>query len=208
MENTIEHFPKEYLEMIYKAARNCYGQRDACDTEEKMGKLATYLIKHGHESVLEHVCISIYSKDVSRSFLAQLTRHRLVSYSVKSQHYTKHSDFKYKELEDYGDVNPKMACTEYGHIMADIAYVYDQLIGLGIPHYIAREVLPNACLTDMYITTNVREWRFIINLRITKNNTPEIRKWAKQILILFHEAMPELFEDLIEKHDVRYGDGY
>lgn len=199
MKNTIEHYPKEYLKMIYKAARNCYGQRDACDTEEKMGKLATYLIKHGHESVLEHVCVSIYSRDVSRSFLAQLTRHRLVSYSVKSQHYTKHHNFKYKDLEEWGK-SKRLNKIKYYILMKKISKLYTRFVKNGIPHYIAREVLPNACLTDMYITTNVREWRYIIALRITDNNTPEIRQWAEEILILFYEAMPELFQDLIDKH--------
>lgn len=199
MKNTIEHYPKKYLEMIYKAARNCYGQRDACDSTKKMAQLATYLIKHGHESVLEHVCVSIYSRDVSRSFLAQLTRHRLVSYSVKSQHYTKHHNFKYKHLEEWGK-NEIFNIARYNMLMEDISELYDELVKNGIPHYIAREILPNACLTDMYITANVREWRYIIGLRITENNTPEIRKWAEEILILFYEAMPELFQDLMDKH--------
>ena len=202
MENTIEHYPEKYLEMIYKAARNCYGQRDACDTKEKMGKLATYLIKHGHESVLEHVCVSIYSKDVSRSFLAQLTRHRLVSYSVKSQHYTKEIDFKYKDLENWGKEKQEQTRLIYQGLMERINDIYTGMIKFGVPHYIAREVLPNACLTDMYITTNVREWRYIINLRITKNNTPEIQEWASRILVLFYEAMPELFQDIVEEQGV------
>lgn len=167
-----------------------------------MGKFAKKLISLGHESVLEHISISIYSKDVSRSFLAQLTRHRLVSYSVKSQHYCKHSNFKYKELEDWGrDVVSEMVNKiEYNKLMKEIAKLYDDFIDSGIPHYIAREILPNACLTDMFITCNAREWRYIINLRITNNNTPEIREWAKDILKILEQAMPELFGDLMIKH--------
>ena len=116
MKITIENHPEAYLEMIYTAGRNCYGTRDAGKTITEYRKLAKFtemLVDKGHESVLEHICVSIYLKDVSRSFLAQITRHRLVSYSVKSQHYVKHSDFKYKQLEDYGDVDPKKACNEY-----------------------------------------------------------------------------------------------
>lgn len=201
MKNTVEHYPDKYLDMIYKAARNCYGCRDACGTREEKSRLAKFLIRKGHESVLEHICVSIYSKDVSRSFLAQLTRHRLVSYSVKSQHYVKHSNFKYKELEDYGDVfKREEAANAFNHLMQDIAFEYDHLLQCGVPHYIAREILPNACLTDMYITTNVREWRYIIKLRVTKNNTPEIQKWASDILEKFYYEMPELFEDLVDKY--------
>ena len=198
MEINIEHYPKEYLSMIYKAARNCYGVRDACSDEKQMAKLAKFLIKKGHGSVLEHICVSIYTTDVSRSFLAQLTRHRLVSYSVKSQHYVNHKDFRYKDLETYGDAWEDNK-EKYEKLMKSINRVFINFVKNGIPHYIAREILPNACLTDMYITTNVREWRFIIGLRMTSNNTPEIRDWAKILLIKLYGRMPELFEDLHSK---------
>jgi len=198
MEITIEHYPREYLDMIYKAARNCYGVRDACGTEEEKSKLAKFLIKKGHGSVLEHICVSIYTKDVSRSFLAQLTRHRLVSYSVKSQHFVNHKNFRYKDLETYGDAWEDNK-EKYEKLMKQINRIFINFVKNGIPHYIAREILPNACLTDMYITTNVREWRFIIGLRMTSNNTPEIRDWAKILLIKLYGRMPELFEDLHSK---------
>lgn len=201
MKNEIDNYPKKYLRMIYKAGRNCYGARDACDTLEKMGKFAKMLIGRGHESVLEHICVSVYSKDVSRSFLAQLTRHRLVSYSVKSQHYVKHNDFRYKNLENWG--NPpwtELNKQDYTNLMIKIMVLYDDLIDRGIPHYIAREILPNSCLTDMYITANVREWRHIIRMRASSGNTPEIQEWAKDILVLMYRAMPELFEDLVDKY--------
>jgi len=202
MENTLEHYPANYLDLIYKAARNCYGIRDACGTDRQKQDLVKYLISKGHESVLEHICISIYSKDVSRSFLAQLTRHRLVSYSVKSQHFVKHIDFKYKDLEDYGNT-PNLNFSEYKNLMVDINNLYKHFIRTKIPHYIAREILPNACLTDMFITANARQWRYIIRLRMTKNNTPEIRKWASAILTVFHQALPELFQDIVDSN----GDG-
>lgn len=205
MKITIEHYPKEYLEIIYTAGRNCYGTRDAAkiinlDTTnpkanwQKLEKFTSMLVNKGHESVLEHICISIYAKDVSRSFLAQITRHRLVSYSVKSQHYVKHNDFEYKELEDYGGQVENMI--EYYGLMQRIDDFYKQLIDTGVPNYIAREVLPNACLTDIYMTANAREWRHIIRMRIGKENTPEIQSFSKILLRELYMLMPELFKDL------------
>jgi len=209
MNITIEHYPTAYLEIIYTAGRNCYGTRDAgkiVQTVEfdhkqqaKLEKFTSMLISKGHFSVLEHICISVYAKDVSRSFLAQLTRHRLVSYSVKSQHYVKHNDFKYKELEDYGD-EPLLSESIFKDLMERIAKIYDGLIEYGVPHYIAREVLPNACLTDMYMTANSREWRHIIKMRIGKENTPEIRQFARTLLRELYMLMPEIFEDLRDEY--------
>jgi len=210
MNVTIENHPEKYLEMICTAGRNCYGTRDAgkivqtvefnYEHAEKLRKFTLMLVRRGHESVLEHICVSVYAKDVSRSFLAQITRHRLVSYSVKSQHYVKHNDFRYKQLEDYGDDNPELAKIMYENLMRSIDRTYQTLMGFGIPNYIAREVLPNACLTDMYMTANAREWRHIIRMRIGKENTPEIRSFARTLLRELYMRMPELFEDLRDKY--------
>lgn len=212
MKITIENYPEKYLEMIYTAGRNCYGTRDAAKKigpkagqqmnkgQMKLRLFTAMLVKKGHESVLEHICISVYAKDVSRSFLAQITRHRLVSYSVKSQHYVKHDNFRYKQLENYGDDNPKFAKDTYENLMRYIDRTYQTLMSFGIPNYIAREVLPNACLTDMYMTANAREWRWIIKMRIGKENTPEIRTFAKTLLRELYMRMPEIFEDLRDKY--------
>lgn len=209
MEITIENYPEKYLEMVYTAGRNCYGTRDAAKkiayTTGKpmlslLQKFTSMLVGKGHESVIEHICVSVYAKDVSRSFLAQITRHRLVSYSVKSQHYVRHDNFRYKQLEDYGDKNPKFAKDTYENLMRHIDRAYQTLMGFGIPNYIAREVLPNACLTDIYMTTNAREWRHIIRMRIGKENTPEIRAFAKTLLRELYMKMPEIFEDLRDKY--------
>ena len=207
MNITIEYYPEKYLEMIYTAGRNCYGTRDAgklimkdLESQQKLQKFTRMLVRRGHESVLEHICVSVYAKDMSRSFLAQITRHRLVSYSVKSQHYVKHNDFKYKNLETYGEENPSYMETLYKNLMRKIDNVYQQMMDYGIPNYIAREVLPNACLTDMYMTANVREWRHIIRMRIGKENTPEIRQFARTLLRELYMLMPELFEDLRDEY--------
>lgn len=212
MRITIENYPEKYLEMIYTAGRNCYGTRDAAKKigpkvgqqmnkgQMQLQKFTAMLVKRGHESVLEHICVSVYAKDVSRSFLAQITRHRLVSYSVKSQHYVKHNDFRYKDLEDYGSDNPIVVKAIYDNLMRYIDRTYQNLMSYGIPNYIAREVLPNACLTDMYMTANVREWKHIIRMRIGKENTPEIRAFAKTLLRELYILMPEIFEDLRDKY--------
>jgi len=199
--------PQYYCEIIYNAGRNCYGMRDAADkigaSQKNMGEFAEKLIKLGHESVLEHVYVVIYAYDVSRSFLAQITRHRLMAYSVKSQHYVKHEDFRYKDLKQWGKDELDIAVnkTDYWLLMEEINKLYKQLIRTGVPHYIAREVLPNACLTDMVISANVREWRHVINMRITPNNTPEIQEFAKVLLRTLYLEMSELFSDMRNKYE-------
>jgi len=131
---------------------------------------------------------------VSRSLMSQLTRHRMASYSIKSQHYVKHKNFSYKMLES-------PLCRErYEGLMKSINDAYMDMLIEGVPHHIAREVLPNSCLTNIFMTANVREWRHIISLRITDNNTPEIIQMASEVLRQMNDRMPECFSDLYSSH--------
>jgi thymidylate synthase (FAD) len=192
MDIEIIQYPKEYLDILYLAGRNCYGLEclDESMTYENKKAFVQRLIKNQHESVLEHININLYCKDMSRSFMAQITRHRLVSYSIKSQHFCKHENFKFKMLES------DIMTNEYLDLMKKINEYYMAAIKNGMPKYIAREVLPNSTYTNIFMTTNVRQWRNIIKQRSTLNNTPEIILWSKTILDLFIKSMPELFEDL------------
>ena len=60
---------------------------DSCET------FVRELIKSGHESVLEHVSITVIMK-VNRAIAQEITRHRIGSYSHESTRYV-----KYNELE-------------------------------------------------------------------------------------------------------------
>jgi len=197
MKIKIINYPENYKDLLYLAGRNCYGLEEIKEktTKRSIDKFIYKLINNKHESVLEHCNISIYIKDVSRSLLAQLTRHRLCAYSVKSQHFVKHNNFKYKQLET------KILHGHYNKLMANINNFYDLLLKLDVPHYIAREVLPNSCLTNIFITTNVRQYRHIIKTRITFENTPEIQKLAHILLRELYMVMPELFFDLVDKYE-------
>lgn len=65
-----------------------------------------------------------------------------------------------------------------------------------IPIYVAREILPNSCLTNIIMTANFREWRHIIRLRQTIRNTPEMMDFANFAKYLFSQIIPEVFMNL------------
>ena len=82
------------------AAKLCYspiGIDQVYDglTEEKARDFVDMLSSMGHESPIEHVSFTFGIEGVSRAFLAQVTRHRLASYSVQSQRYVKENQFEY-----------------------------------------------------------------------------------------------------------------
>lgn len=197
-------YTEKYKEIIYLACRNCYNIKGfdniwAFYKEEEAKRLITKLINHEHYSVIEHCNYTFYIEDVSRSCMTQLIRHRIVSYSISSQHYTKHMNYDYKELEIYPNDNGETQ-KQYYLMLEMIDSFYTNLINKGVPHFIAREILPNACRCNITMTLNARELRHIIQLRITSNNTPEIIKLAQHLLREANKATPLLFWDLQEKY--------
>ena len=85
----------------------------------------------------------------------------------------------------------------YNNLMEMINNIYSNFVNFyNVPIYIAREILPNACLTNITMTTNFREWRHIIKIRETSRETSEIRNFAIKIKGLFQTLFPEVFFDL------------
>ena len=79
---------------IAAAAKICYSSSDAATimeglTPEKTEGFLEMLTEIGHASPIEHASFTFAIEGVSRSLLAQITRHRIASYSVQSQRYVK-----------------------------------------------------------------------------------------------------------------------
>lgn len=191
MDINIMDYTKDYVNLLYLAGRGCYGlEYLSCETMKEKRKFIRNIVENQHESVLEHAHISILINGCSRSFMAQITRHRLVSFSIKSQHYVEHDDFKHKLIES---TNPKVK-EIFDKLMFRINNDYKRMVHtFHVPIHVAREILPNACLTNIFMTANLREWRYIIKLRQTHNNTIEMKMFAERIRILFRNIMSEVF---------------
>ena len=102
----IEHTPNPE-KTIAVAAKLCYSNTDLeylTDnfTEEKINSFIEMLSEIGHESPIEHVSFTFGIEGVSRALLAQITRHRIASFSVQSQRYVKNKNDFYlpKEIEN------------------------------------------------------------------------------------------------------------
>lgn len=194
MDIEIKQITKDFVNILYLAGRGCFGLEEIDETLISSKRdFIKKLITNGHESVLEHGIISIFIIGCSRSFMSQITRHRLVSFSIKSQHYVNHTNFKFKELET--DITEAQVI--YKDCMRVIGNRYKQMVNeFNVPIHIAREILPNACLTNIFMTANFREWRHIIKLRNTFGNTQEMHTFANKIRNLFRNAVPYIFDDL------------
>jgi thymidylate synthase (FAD) len=192
MDIKIVQYPKNYKKIIYLAGRNCYGVTNELTTKIKYSNFIYKIISCNHESLLEHINITILIKDIPRSLMEQLTRHRHASYSIKSTHFVNHKNFQYQDIPELKD--------NYIKLMQDVNKLYCYYTDiLKLPHYIAREILPNSCLTNIIMTANIREYRLIIKQRITKDNVPLMVDLAKILLRNLYLICPECFVDIIEE---------
>ena len=78
----------ELLRATAEPAELCGEAAGICTACDDCGKALRGALASGHESVIEHAVFTFCVTGVSRVLLAQLTRHRLASFSVQSQRYT------------------------------------------------------------------------------------------------------------------------
>ena len=194
----IAHTPNPE-EVIADAARTCY---DSAPKElDKARKMIAAIIKSGHESCVEHATASFRLSGVSRVLTHELVRHRLFSYSQRSQRYVKENEPSFvvpNVLIDDNSANPTMqrAKDQFMKAMNDAWHAYRVLLECGLKPEDARFVLPNACTTEIVVSGNFREYRNFLKLRLGPRAQWEIRKAANMILDKLYEIAPSCFEDL------------
>ena len=94
----IAHTP-EPEKVVAAAAKLCYSDAHITDLldgldEEKTARFLTMLSDLGHASPIEHASFTFGIEGVSRTLLAQITRHRIASFSVQRQRYVRENDFE------------------------------------------------------------------------------------------------------------------
>ena len=173
---------------IEYAARLCYDSHDKIK-EGSAAKLVRACINKGHYSITEHSAASFHVSGVSRSLLAQITRHRQLSFCVRSQRYCKEdgSTFVPAKFDDEQMV-------EFEAAMDNAQQHYDTLISMGAKAEDARAVLPNACATEFVVTANFRAWYEFLQKRQDRAAQKEIRDLADMIHSKLVKISPDVFE--------------
>lgn len=165
-----------------------------CTDFDDYNKALAGAMSSGHESVVEHASFTFLIEGVSRALLAQLTRHRIASFSVQSQRYVSlKGGFPFIIPPSITALGPEAVarfCTQ----MTLVSNWYDEW-GKQIPSEDARFVLPNACETKLIMTMNARELRHFFSLRTCNRAQWEIRALADEMLELCQAEAPALFKD-------------
>ncbi len=215
----IAHTP-EPEKLVAAAAKLCYSKAGADEimenlTPEQINKFLSGLMAMGHASPIEHASFTFAIEGVSRALTHQLVRHRMASYSQKSQRYVTEGQFKYiipyeikgiPEAEELYVQAMENAQKSYDAIAEKlIAHHKETLMADGVPEKKAamdaekmgiedaRFVLPNACETKIVATMNVRELLHFFNQRCCMRAQWEIRACAVAMLQQCKKVAPLLF---------------
>ena len=221
MKVTLISYTQNAESVVAAAAKICYSPVGIDDIfqdldNEKSADFVKMLASFGHESPTEHVIFTFGIEGVSRSFLTQITRHRIASYSVQSQRYVEENGFEHitpPEIENDPEVleifkEQMEHCKQvYNKIAEKLRNKhYDRLIAQGNDKKTAissaqkmaiedaRFVLPNACETKMIVTFNARSLNNFFRLRLCRRAQWEIRRVAEAMYDIVLKTAPSLFE--------------
>lgn len=182
--------------------------RIAFKSEDKISdtsyiKFIQTILNKKHLSVLEHASISVIIT-CDRGISHELVRHRIASYTESSTRYCNFSNDKFgneitcimPSFLSRNNVNHE-EIEEWYLAMQNAEKSYFKLINLGKKPQDARSVLPNSLKTDIAITTNLREWKYIMTLRSQPDCHPDMIVIMNMLIKKMKEYIPLVFDDIV-----------
>jgi thymidylate synthase (FAD) len=232
MEVTLLEATPDPERVICRAARNDYMEAfvgemsfdeamaaiEGDSLEDRQETLITHLLDHGHFGPFEHPQATFAVEGVSRSCMAQITRHRHVSFDVQSMRYVAFDDVDPGAVREGAMVvvppsatdpgwigrNQKTADVDEGDVerreeifrdtVADAVESYQELLELGMPPEDARFVLPIGTKVNIVMSMNARMLMHVADMRAAADAQWEIRKMTEQVLDLAADWCPLTFE--------------
>lgn len=198
------------LKLIEIAGRTCY-KSESKITNKSAEKFVTRIVNNGHLSVIEHINLTVRFI-CDRGVTHELVRHRIAAYSQESTRYCRYNNnitfiippwVTIKEGEYDDDSLPftfdSVSDLEWFSFMQNASLSYKSLLVDWSPQQ-ARSVLPNSLKTEIVMTTNIREWLHILNLRCSNAAHPQIREIMLPLLDELHKRIPVLFDKLFDKY--------
>lgn len=218
--------------LICQAARNDYMEAFVADTDfddvmasvegetmtDRKETLIHHLLAHGHFGPFEHPQATFAIEGLSRSCMAQITRHRHVSFDVQSMRYVSFdavdpADVREGEMvvippsatdpdwvgrnQETGPVGEETA-EQREELFRDTIEAsfeaYQDLLDMGMPPEDARYVLPIGTKVNLVMSMNARMLMHIADMRAAADAQWEIRDMTEQILDLAADWCPITFE--------------
>ncbi len=173
--------------------------------ENKNGeRLLKYLIKHKHWSPFEmaSMCVEI---ETTRSISSQLLRHRSFQYQEFSQRYAavidkpatpnlRRQDVKNRQnsIDDLDPFLKQNLQLNAQRLFTQAHLLYEEMLEHGVAKECAREVLPLASRTRLYMHGTLRSWIHYIDVRASVETQLEHRQIAEEIKRIMYEQFPTI----------------
>lgn len=191
---SLASYTPDYKELLMLACSKPYGK-------DVTMKGVQRIIESGHLSVLEH-CYASFDVACSVRVLGQLTRHRHLSFTVKSARGSEFDEMVFPSVAIDNSRELFESEGEWLEALADykqtvtrhLLEMYKDAIDDGYAHQDAAYCLPQGVLTSMVVTGNLRAWYEYLPKRLCKRAMPEHRKVAEMIHAELKKAMPEIFD--------------
>ena len=184
-------YEEDLLSFIGRVAGECY---NSSMDKDKCMQRALNCIKRGHHSPFEHANVTLKCT-VDRGVSHALVRHRHCAFQQSSTIYQ-----KFQEIECIGchDV-----CEDKLSVYRQAEIQYMKLLNDGHAPSSARDVLPNALATNLIITTNIRQWMYMIQRRCGPGDSDNMHAWCEMVREWFEEHYPRLtfaFDTWYDEH--------
>jgi len=179
---------------------------------ETSARLIKYLINHKHWSPFEMVnmCVEI---GTTRSIAAQILRHRSFSFQEFSQRYAevpipaelpelRRQDVKNRQnsIDDLDESIKKTFEFRIGQLYGDAYRIYKDMVASGVAKECAREVLPLATPTRLYMNGSIRSWLHYCDLRTGNGTQKEHAQIAAQVQDILYQHLPNVCEAMWNKN--------
>ena len=180
---------------------------------ETSAKLIQYLIDHQHWSPFEMVnmCVEI---NTTRSIAAQILRHRSFSFQEFSQRYAdvttigtpvipslRRQDQKNRQnsTDDLDTHQKQVFLRRIQQHFAEAEDLYREMVSSGVAKECAREVLPLAAPSRIYMNGSIRSWLHYCDLRTGNGTQKEHAQIAAQVQDILYLQIPNVCEAMWSK---------
>jgi thymidylate synthase (FAD) len=151
-----------------------------------------------------NMCVQV---ETTRSIATQILRHRSFSFQEFSQRYARVNEMpmipelrtqdlknRQNSIDNLDEVLDKKFQFEIGKHYLSAYRLYTDMLDAGIAKECAREVLPMAAPTKMYMNGTIRSWLHYCDLRTAHGTQKEHAQIAGQVQDLLYQHLPNVCE--------------
>ena len=203
-----EHIDREFAQKIL--GEHDFPQMSSEEVAKTARLIRKLLEEPGHFGPFEHPHITFTVEGISRITMAQITRHRHISFDVQSMRYVNFEDPDYLEIPELGnaDLHGRKASYDesaasledrakgevrtdlYENALENSTDAYNDLLDLGVAPENARAVLPLATKVNMTFTMNLRTLLHVADMRAAADAQWEVREMTERLLEEAEEFAP------------------